>query len=585
MSSGDRRDGYGEDREWQHTLDLEAIARNQANNAISFYRLFEGMQNAIEKIRETCGINLGHKVLSMSGMADQYIPCLGCGLSKMHLAEVARHYFTALRACLDVDADDFLGVIQMKWKFDNNTTLFPSFQGLDRPDILPGECHIDSKNLQVKTWVKKIWDGECVYHIVRPGSNNAENGVCFILRIITTDDEMLMGFIGYSSDLSHKTNMEIDPALSENLDFNDMEILKTRAMHHFLRQYAFTIPAHLRFILLNSAGRQEMLLASSKKYKAEYLDWKILQADLTLNLPPMMAGQLTSSRIHESLMDVGLVMTASEQFEKVSGLYIEIGDTFKSDTSSYLLAANAYGLAGRGFENEALGAYLKQFRRLAKVETSTPDIKTFPYSDMIGNMCQAHLSQYEDVLFRRAKKNRRNEFNEDEINAVGFIALYRASKIADIFIVRTIESFFGFEEGATKSMLKEKFQKPKMAIRHLLLLTKSTSVQEYKKTLRAVLQPNAHIQVMKSVGSDETRMSDEMRKTNARSARKSANALVCKGVLKIQVCAHCHKWSDLENEYKNCPCHKISYCDNTCQKADWNRHKRFCSWRQKNKKK
>jgi len=138
MSSGDRRDGYGEDREWQHTLDLEAIARNQANNAISFYRLFEGMQNAIEKIRETCGINLGHKVLSMSGMADQYIPCLGCGLSKMHLAEVARHYFTALRACLDVDADDFLGVIQMKWKFDNNITLFPSFQGLDRPDILPG---------------------------------------------------------------------------------------------------------------------------------------------------------------------------------------------------------------------------------------------------------------------------------------------------------------------------------------------------------------------------------------------------------------------------------------------------------------
>ena len=105
-----------------------------------------------------------------------------------------------------------------------------------------------------------------------------------------------------------------------------------------------------------------------------------------------------------------------------------------------------------------------------------------------------------------------------------------------------------------------------MAMRHLLLLTKSPSVQEYKKTLGAALQPNAYILVIKLVGSGGTSMSDELRKYFARSARKSTNAL-CKGVVEMQICATCHEWSDLENEYKSCSCHKISYCNNTCQKG------------------
>lgn len=59
---------------------------------------------------------------------------------------------------------------------------------------------------------------------------------------------------------------------------------------------------------------------------------------------------------------------------------------------------------------------------------------------------------------------------------------------------------------------------------------------------------------------------------NARQLRKG-NIRTCIN------CSRCFRKKSSNNKYKKCPCGKVIYCYEYCQKEDWKRHKLCCNFK------
>jgi len=194
-------------------------------------------------------------------------------------------------------------------------------------------------------------------------------------------------------------------------------------------------------------------------------------------------------------------------------------------------------------------------------------------------MLIVHFAKYEVSMSRHDRANMLVPLDQDARIAIGFLALYvlnasgtfgLASEFGEKF-----EELFGFAPGASKLALKQKFRRPKMATRELLLVIKSRSIREYNDNLGAVLDPGAVLPFRPRF--EDTRISEDLLLFEAKGAKKCANAISKEATLEHQICANCHE-HNYKTKFKTCPCGKVAYCDKTCQRADWKKHKKFCTW-------
>merc|ERR1711964_955114 len=56
--------------------------------------------------------------------------------------------------------------------------------------------------------------------------------------------------------------------------------------------------------------------------------------------------------------------------------------------------------------------------------------------------------------------------------------------------------------------------------------------------------------------------------------QKMADSTAIDKVLNYRVCGSC---KDIMIDWKSCPCGKIYFCDEVCQRSAWKYHKRSCS--------
>jgi MYND finger len=451
---------------------------------------------------------------------------------------------------------------------------------------LPGTCRIalddDTAAATAQSWIQKIWDGECVYYVY-PG----ENGACLTIVGATTDDVKLMS--GECFPYEHEKNdyIGLHPDLNNLLDSSQVELVKTRLMHHFLRQYAYWIPPYNLAVLLSGLAPP----LASKKCKHQFLDWQVLRADVTLNLTPLDTdsrqpyrsdADLLAEEIHDRLSDVVRALASLNRWEDAARLSQEIGDTFNDSAgNAYRCAAEAFQFAGNN--EKSIEMFLKHLGRVG-----LGNINEEPHCDVLGNIFLVHHAIYEAAIVQHNQSSM-VEQNTDVLLAIGYAALLRASgfKVSgqgDLFA-----EMLGVEPAALKSLLKDKFQRANRARKALLDLMKSQSIDEYKQSLSKLLRSNASLPMRPPF---DTSISDDLLQFHAHNTCKSAREIAKKKTsLQACRCAHCGKWSSLEDDdnddadgrYIKCQCDKVYYCNDTCQRSDWKRHQKACAWYVKNK--
>jgi len=382
----------------------------------------------------------------------------------------------------------------------DNNHLFPSFRQLPRHGELKGKCRISLKDTKAQTWVQKIWDGECVYHVIPSGLDEGRD-LCFDLYVTTTDDETL----AQCEANDELIWVNFIPDLEDMLDSHDQELLKARMMHHFLRQFIYTVPTHHWKHLLT--GQLVLVLTTSKKYKEELLDWRILQADLALNLPPTSVSVDDPDEfaciIYRSLSEVGCTLAALKRWEDAAPFYLELGDAFLCDMWSYAQAARSYYHVGN--DEKALETYVKALARLG-ANHPNPDVNQYPYSQFLCAMLWVHHAIFEAYLARKDQTgsvvtNKRTKC------AIAFVALLRRCNLKDLEKYN-LEEYFGTTQASCLALLKDKVRTPNLAKRALLRALRSGSMDEYETNLLGVLRPNAPIKFRRG---GTTELSDDMR--------------------------------------------------------------------------
>jgi hypothetical protein len=536
-----------------HTLDLEAIAEAQTNNAAILRHQQEEMNDLRKKMFEERGYYLGQH-LCVDDMA-----WLGAGR------------FSSL---------------QGGWgtTMVNNAAIFPSFQQLKRPGTLPGKNRISLENHKVQAWVNKIWNGECVYYAF-PNDGDGQDGEspCVELAVTTTDNKTLMSCDVHALKSDKWTRIMLHPMLQELLDSSEVDLLTARMMHHFLRSYAYLIPAENVWEVMTSPKIHSPL--TSKKCKEEFLDWQILRADLTLNLPAMTtttSDDDMADSINSALCEVGGALASMSRWEEAALLFVEIGDAFKKNKKAYEYAADGFLYTGN--PHKSLEMMLKHIGRLGEHHPNL-DVNQEPYSELLGKLMLVHHALFEASLSQH-NRNILVVSKEDVTFSVGYLALLR---VAGYKLVGTanfdFEEFMGTTPAAARALLKDKWLEPKHAKQALLNLLKSKSIDAYMHILSQAVKSNTPL-LLAHTG--DTTRSDDLRQFMSGNSAKSACTVAKGKIMQARCCAHCEKWSSLGDDdddvdCKACPCSKVYYCNGTCQRADWKRHKKVCAWYRKNK--
>jgi hypothetical protein len=413
-----------------------------------------------------------------------------------------------------------------------------------------------------------------------PGNDLLDtSGGVFQISVTTTDDETVMRGKGYTPELAHKSHFDFHPGLRELLNVNDCELLKARTMHHFYRHFAYFIPPHLQDLFLGTTLEKAL---TSKKCKEEYLDWQIMRAHLTLNLPRPGFEKSLARDIHDRLNRVAQALGSMHRWEEAARILVEIGHAFEKTAYSieFFQAAKAFHHAG--LYDDALKDFLRHLGRLvADGETINTKLNQDPFTEVLGGMMLVHQAQLEAQLAIQAPNNRSGciVLTEDAQMAFAFVGLLLASGIS--FISKDIaEQIFGVPVAYQKSLLKVQYRQPKMANRELLKLVRSGSFDQYKENLLRLLDPKP----FPFRGKINKSMSEDLREFLAGGAAKSAQTIKRDDhdFNSFQRCVSCWEWGKTNEGMLNCQCGKVYYCSTACQEADWQKHQKSCSWHQMN---
>jgi hypothetical protein len=277
-------------------LNMENIRLAQQKNKSILARVKKCWSDEFDKFQENFGLTLGYIPGPVEGME-----WLGVG----ELSSPRRHDPSQCHFPFLAEAGDEL---------TNNGAHFPAYQSISRPAYLNRKCPINVQNSEDQAWIQRIWDNELRFIFVH--ESKCREGASFELIIATREHEALVQYRGFPRETGRRE------AIFQNfprgdLNQEDQVLLMFRTMHNFLRNYAYMLPPyHLWDLIQHYLKRCSPL--TSKKHRADYLDWVILETDLLLNIPydfDNYSDENLKIEIHNALINVGSALSALKRFE------------------------------------------------------------------------------------------------------------------------------------------------------------------------------------------------------------------------------------------------------------------------------
>jgi len=485
------------------------------------------------------------------------------------------------------------------------------YAALPRPPNLPSHLNfkVRSANKDAKAAFQKLWDGN--FHATWTLVNKTKFTVHAEALLVadsntsTTDGGgikerfagplVLFEFVQRPEGILSlnyectKKNAEFSAAFKETTKLD----LSYRILYHFLRSHGTLLMTHgthdgaIRsthdsYSLVNSACT--MLEQTFKDDVETILDIAMLRCDLAIN------HNVSDSRIGLAQIKVGEVLEGMGEFSKAALLYLHTAETYFVPSSAKNMANHAACQTNAGLAykrdnqlEKAEEAYIcaLHFQRRCLSEGGgggTWDLNHPETTSQLTNML---------VLFDALhKENARSSIEEPDatIFAVFCALLFTAGFQAGSgglahYLVMELGSDF-----APTCLKREIRQSRGRAMKALVAATARPDKALFRSVLADCAPPNTRIYISGMGHRD----SDQERLTDVQFARNLIGSGTDNNKVPVEPYYRCgyRPCSNAENgtgNLKNCPCRSKSYCQKSCQVADWAEHKKVCPWNAKRK--
>ena len=405
---------------------------------------------------------------------------------------------------------------------------------------------------------------------------------------------------------STEKNAEFSAAFKENAKTD----LAHRMLYHFLRSHATLLMTHGKqsysrgvrsqgtslvthdaaisstdddYWLVNSAcGLLEQIFKDDVK---TMLDIAILRCDLAIN------HNVSDKSIGFAQIKVGEVLEGMGEFSKAALLYLHTAETYFVPSSTMNMANHSACQTNAGLAykrdnqlEKAEEAYIcaLHFQRRCLSEGGggggTWDLNHPETTEQLTNML---------VLFDALHQEKARSSIEDPdatifvvFCALLFTAGFQAGSggLGHYLVME-----FGRDYAPT--CLKRGIRKSRgRAMQALVAATARPDKALFHSVLADCALPNTSI----NISGMGNRDSDQERRDNLQGARNliGSGTNNNKGDWEpfyrcgYRPCTNAENWT---GDLKNCPCRSKSYCQKSCQVADWNEHKKVCPWNAKRK--
>lgn len=477
-------------------------------------------------------------------------------------------------------------------KIPGFVNLFSTVEGsiyakLPRPALLPGKCPIQLDHPASQEAVMKFWDGNFKVAFYDPSKDGADKMLCHpriedkdvhTLLAETSDPNYHLSFgIKLETDFMldgewkipvHR-KLHMTAALIQQMSFDERELLESRILHHFLRQYGWILSDRVLQSMWTCAA---MAIRGRKKYAATFLDLCLLQSDILLNLPykQRIGLQIMGAgicRIGEAL-EATKTETGGHYFLEAASLYWEAVERFLPQdgvADTEILKRVAKNLRQADRRQEGMEYMLKCLRACG---SELANFQTDKINHVLSELV-IHQSEMDLWLGQLRVGKGKYKRNDDEKVFDGLRALLLAARFQSH--QEEVDTFLR-EFPRVHTPLQKHLTKPKKAKQALLqIIQTSSDLEEYK---RGILATQRSVSLWFYPPSPPN---PSAQKNRQKEAQKAARTFVkLQGKRLQQFCGGCGK-RELEERFATCGRCKIeAYCSNDCQRADWQEHKYYC---------
>ena len=333
-----------------------------------------------------------------------------------------------------------------------------------------------------------------------------------------------------------------------------------RVFYHFLRAQGAVLMRHSPELLDQACAFAKQVCSKDVDL---LLDIAILNCDLVIN------HQQNHMSIGRKQVGVAEALEGQGRFADAAVLYQHVGEKYYTESASLITHAMTQEYAALAFKRDgqlekAEKMYVRALHFRRRSAGSNWNLNDMFMTNLLTNIV---------VLYMQLQRKKRGT---GPIELIFYALLY-------------VAGFQAGNGGYSEQMVKEtgrdgvKFLKPEYrrqakAMEALVEATATPDISKFHLVVKGCKLDNLNISITVT-----TNMSDEERRRIDLEGAQDTIGLNTARIEEIHRCGYrpCSSSHTNVSALKSCPCKTKSYCQKSCQVADWPVHKKVCPWQAK----